>query len=290
VSQDGGLNILSIQSSVAYGHVGNSAAVFPLQRLGIEVWAVNTVHFSNHTGYGEWRGPVLAAGDVAEVLRGIEERGAFGSCAAVLSGYMGDASLGEVILGAVERVRGANPRALFCCDPVMGDEDRGFFVRPGIPGFMRERAVPAADVVTPNQFELEYLAGVEARTLGGALAAAEKVLGLGPGTALVTSLRRRDAAEEGRIEMLAATREGAWLVGTPLLPLAVNGAGDATAALFLAHLLLGRGVEEALSLTASSVYAVLEKTFRRGAREIQLVAAQESLVAPPVRFPTRRVA
>ncbi|WP_143529375.1 pyridoxal kinase PdxY [Rubrobacter xylanophilus] len=282
------MNILSIQSSVAYGHVGNSAAVFPLQRLGIEVWPVNTVHFSNHTGYGEWRGPVLAAGDVEEVLRGIGERGVLGACDAVLSGYMGDVSLGEVILGAVGRVREANPRALFCCDPVMGDEGRGFFVRPGIPEFMRERAVPAADVVTPNQFELEYLAGAAARTLGDALAAAEAVMGLGPGTVLVTSLRRRDAGE-GRIEMLAATREGAWLVGTPLLPLEVNGAGDATAALFLGHLLLGRGVEEALSLTASSVHAVLEKTFRRGTREIQLVAAQESLVSPPVRFPARRV-
>ncbi|BBL81118.1 pyridoxal kinase PdxY [Rubrobacter xylanophilus] len=288
VSRAGGLNILSIQSSVAYGHVGNSAAVFPLQRLGIEVWPVNTVHFSNHTGYGEWRGPVLAAGDVEEVLRGIGERGVLGACDAVLSGYMGDVSLGEVILGAVGRVREANPRALFCCDPVMGDEGRGFFVRPGIPEFMRERAVPAADVVTPNQFELEYLAGAAARTLGDALAAAEAVMGLGPGTVLVTSLRRRDAGE-GRIEMLAATREGAWLVGTPLLPLEVNGAGDATAALFLGHLLLGRGVEEALSLTASSVHAVLEKTFRRGTREIQLVAAQESLVSPPVRFPARRV-
>ncbi|WP_411841533.1 pyridoxal kinase PdxY [Rubrobacter xylanophilus] len=282
------MNILSIQSSVAYGHVGNSAAVFPLQRLGIEVWPVNTVHFSNHTGYGEWRGPVLAAGDVEEVLRGIGERGVLGACDAVLSGYMGDVSLGEVILGAVGRVREANPRALFCCDPVMGDEGRGFFVRPGIPEFMRERAVPAADVVTPNQFELEYLAGAAARTLGDALAAAEAVMGLGPGTVLVTSLRRRDAGE-GRIEMLAATREGAWLVGTPLLPLEVNGAGDATAALFLGHLLLGRGVEDALSLTASSIYAVLEKTFRRGTREIQLVAAQESLVSPPVRFPARRV-
>ena len=290
VSRAGGLNILSIQSSVAYGHVGNSAAVFPLQRLGIEVWPVNTVHFSNHTGYGEWRGPVLAAEDVEEVVRGIGERGVLGRCDAVLSGYMGDVSLGEVILGAVGRVREANPRALFCCDPVMGDEGRGFFVRPGIPGFMRERAVPAADVVTPNQFELEYLAGSEAKTLEGALAAVEAVMGLGPGTVLVTSLRRRDAGESGRIEMLAATGEGAWLVGTPLLPLEVNGAGDATAALFLAHLLLGRGVEEALSLTASSVYAVLEKTFRRGAREIQLVAAQESLVSPPCRFPARRVA
>ena len=152
------MTILSIQSSVAYGHVGNSAAVFPLQRIGVEVWPVNTVHFSNHTGYGAWRGMVLAAETIADVIQGIEERGVLHRCDGVLSGYMGDASLGEVILDAFTRVKRANPNAVYCCDPVMGDVGRGFFVRPGIPEFMRDRAVPAATLVTPNQFELEYLA------------------------------------------------------------------------------------------------------------------------------------
>ena len=131
------MNVLSIQSSVAYGHVGNNAAVFPLQRLGFSVWPVNTVHFSNHTGYGDWRGFVLPAEDVADVIQGIEDRGVLSECDAVLSGYVGDASVGQVVLDAVARVKAANPRAIYCCDPVMGDADRGFFVRPGIPGFMR---------------------------------------------------------------------------------------------------------------------------------------------------------
>ena len=157
------LNILSIQSSVAYGHVGNSAAVFPLQRLGIEVWPVITVHFSNHTGYGAWRGPVLGPDDIAEVLTGIEERGVLPSCNAVLSGYMGDAGLGRLIVDAAAKVKALNPQALYCCDPVMGDVGRGFFVRPGIPDFMRQTAVPAADIITPNQFELEFLTGHKTR-------------------------------------------------------------------------------------------------------------------------------
>jgi len=152
--------ILSIQSSVAYGHVGNSAAVFPLQRLGIDVWPVLTVHFSNHTGYGSFRGPVLPADQIAEVLRGVEERGVLPGCDAVLSGYMGDVSLGAVVLDAVSRVKAANPKAIYCCDPVLGDVDRGFFVRPGLPEFMRDHAVPKADIITPNQFELEFLAGL----------------------------------------------------------------------------------------------------------------------------------
>src|ERR1700687_4026834 len=170
------LNILSIQSSVAYGHVGNSAAVFPLQRTGVEVWPVNTVHFSNHTGYGSWRGMVLPADGVAEVILGIEERGVLHECNGVLSGYMGDASLGEVILDAFARVKQANPEAVYCCDPVMGDVGRGFFVRPGIPEFMRGRAVPAATLITPNQFELEYLAKQEVIDLESALAAVDQVM------------------------------------------------------------------------------------------------------------------
>ena len=282
------MNILSIQSSVAYGHVGNSAAVFPLQRMGFEVWPVNTVHFSNHTGYGEWRGTVLPAEDVAGVVRGIEELGALVGCDAVLSGYMGDASLGEVIVGAVGRVKEHNPKAVYCCDPVMGDAGRGFFVRPGIPEFIKEVAVRAADVITPNQFELEFLTGVEVGDLDDALGAADEAKRLGPETVLTTSLRRTDAPVD-TIEMLAVSGEGAWLVGTPLLALEINGAGDATAALFLAHLLRGETVAQALSMTASAVHAVLEETHRRGSREMTLVPAQQSIVDPPRRFEARQV-
>lgn len=288
--------ILSIQSSVAYGHVGNSAAVFPLQRLGIDVWPVLTVHFSNHTGYGSFRGPVLPADQIAEVLRGVEERGVLPGCDAVLSGYMGDVSLGAVVLDAVSRVKAANPKAIYCCDPVLGDIDRGFFVRPGLPEFMRDHAVPKADIITPNQFELEFLAGLGAgvgddraiATLGDALAAARKVQSTGPRIVLVTSLIRRDASD-GVIEMLAVAPEGAWIVATPRLPISVNGSGDITAALFLAHYLRSGDPAVALGRTAGTVYAVMEETHRSGKREIQLVAAQDAIATPPERFEVKRV-
>ncbi len=282
------MNVLSIQSSVAYGHVGNSAAVFPLQRMGFEVWPVNTVQFSNHTGYGQWRGQVLPAEDVAGIIRGIEDRDVLAGCDAVLSGYMGDASLGEVIVGAVGRVKKLNAKAIYCCDPVMGDAGRGFFVRPGIPRFIKEVAVPAADIITPNQFELEFLTGLEVGDLYGALEAADEARRLGPETVLTTSLRRRDA-DADTIEMLAVSGEGAWLVQTPMLALEVNGAGDATAALFLARLLRGATPAEALSMTASAVYAVLEETRRTGSREMRLVAAQESIAEPPRRFEAKQI-
>lgn len=282
------MNILSIQSSVAYGHVGNSAAVFPLQRMGFEVWPVNTVHFSNHTGYGEWRGPVLSAEDISGVIRGIEDRGVLPTCDAVLSGYMGDVSLGEIIVGAVGRVKQLSGEAVYCCDPVMGDVGRGFFVRPGIPEFMRDVAVPAADYITPNQFELEFLTGTEIATLDDALDASDKARRLGPEVVLTTSLRRRDASED-TIEMLAVSGDGAWLVETPSLPLEVNGAGDATAALFLAHLMRSGSPAESLAMTASTIYAILDETHRTNSREIRLVAAQESIVAPPKKFEAAKV-
>ena len=282
------MNILSIQSTVAYGHVGNSAAVFPLQRLGHSVWPVITVHFSNHTGYGAWRGPILPAGDVADVIQGVEDRGVLPSCDAVLSGYMGDATIGEVIMGAVSKVKAANPEAIYCCDPVMGDVDRGFFVRPGIPEFMRDVAVPAATVITPNQFELEFLTGDKVSTLDDALAAVDKVRAMGPEVVLVTSVQRSDGPPDA-IELLAVSDAGAWLVATPLLPLSVNGAGDTTAALFLAHYLSSRSPAEAVAKTASSVFAVMAATHSAGAREIQLVAAQAAIADPSQRFAPQRI-
>ena len=284
----GAMTILSIQSSVAYGHVGNSAAVFPLQRIGIEVWPVNTVHFSNHTGYGAWRGMVLPAETVAEVIQGIEERGVLSECDGVLSGYMGDASLGEVILDAFTRVKRANPDAVYCCDPVMGDVGRGFFVRPGIPEFMRDRAVPAATLVTPNQFELEYLANRQVSTMESVLASVDQIMAGGPRVVLVTSLRRRDV-DSDRIEMLAVDADGAYVVKTPLLPVSVNGAGDMTAALFFAHWCKSGSVQVALERTTAAVFAVLEATAHAGAREIQLIRAQESIANPVRRFSAVRV-
>lgn len=283
------MNILSIQSSVAYGHVGNSAAVFPLQRLGVEVWPVNTVHFSNHTGYGEWRGPLLAADDVREVIRGVEERGALARADAVLSGYQGGEEVGAVILDTVARVKELRPEAVYCCDPVMGDVGRGFFVRPGIPEFMRDRVVPRADIITPNHFELDFLAGRSTRTLEEVLTAIDEVRERGPRDVLVTSVLHADT-EPGTVELVAVGADGAaYATTTPLLPILPNGCGDVTAALYLAHLLATGSPATALARVASSVFAVLERTIAAGTREIQLIASQDDIAHPTERFAVRRL-
>ena len=273
------MNILSIQSHVAYGHVGNAAAAFPLQRLGIEVWQVHTVQFSNHTGYGSWKGAVFDAGMIREVIAGISERGALRLCDGVLSGYMGSADIGEAILDTVLRVRRANPAMRYCCDPVIGDVGRGVFVRPGIPEFMRERALPAADVITPNQFELELLAGRETKTMADALAAVAALHARGPGAILVTSLHTNETPAAS-IDMIASDGKHRFLVRTPKLPITVNGAGDAIAALFFAHYLQSQSVAQALSRAASSVFGILERTAEKGSREILLIEAQQEIVSP----------
>lgn len=282
------MQILSIQSSVAYGHVGNSAATFPLQRMGHEVWPVLTVHFSNHTGYGAWRGPLLAPADVADVIAGIEDRGVLGQADAVLSGYQGDPAVGAVILDAVARVKALNPDAVYCCDPVMGDVGRGMFVRPGIPEFMRDTVVPQADVVTPNHFELDFLSGRTTTTLAEVLDAVDAVRDRGPRDVLVTSVLTADATPD-HLDVVAVSDEGAWVVTTPLLPISPNGCGDVTAALYLAHLRSTGSPASALERTTSSVFAILEATIAAGTREIQLVAAQDAIADPPATFSARRL-
>lgn len=273
------MNILSIQSHVAFGHVGNASAVFPLQRLGVEVWPIHTVQFSNHTGYGAWRGQVFEAQVIDDLVEGIAERGQLARCDGVLSGYMGSADIGAAILRAVAKVRAANPRADYCCDPVIGDVGRGVFVRPGIPEFMREQAVPAADVITPNQFELELLSGRPAHTRAEATLACDILRAAGPKVVLVTSLHTQETPDTS-LDMLACGPDGRFLVRTPRLDVSLNGAGDAIAALFFFHWKRSGSTALALGAAASSIYGLLSRTHAAGARELLLVDAQDEFVRP----------
>jgi pyridoxine kinase len=277
--------VLSVQSRVAYGHVGNAAAVFPLQCLGIEAWALDTVAFSNHTGHGRWRGDVVAAETVATLFAGIADLGVLPGIDAVLSGYIGTAETGAVLLDIVRRVKAANPKALFCCDPVIGDTDTGSYVRDGVAEFFRDAALALGDIVTPNRFELEYLTGRTVTTLAEAAAAAAALRERGPRTVLLTSL---SLAPE-HLTMLASGPDGAWAVETPRLPVELNGCGDVTAALFLGRLLTGNSLAEALAATAASMFAVIETTVALGRNELALVAARAELAEPNRVFAPSRV-
>jgi pyridoxine kinase len=280
--------ILSIQSQVAYGHVGNSAAMLPLQRLGFDVFALNTVQLAHHPGYGTWRGHKLECEQLSEILCGLEERGVLGRCIAVLSGYLGDAAVADVVLRAVAAVRGACPAACYLCDPVIGDDGPGVFVSEGVPEAIGEGLVPLADITVPNRFELAHLTGQSVRSLADALAAAAALRARGPGLVVATGLELPERPDE--LSVVAATTEEAWLVATPRLPLAVGGgAGDAFSALFLGHYLAAADLRTALEGTVAAMFALVARTCNEGAEELCLVAAQNEMIAPARRFAAVRL-
>jgi pyridoxine kinase len=276
------VNILSLQSHVAYGHVGNSAAVFCLQRLGVEVWPIHTVQFANHTGYATAPGRAFDAAHIRELTQGLSERDVLRRCDAVLSGYVGSAAMGEAILEAAAAARQANPRALYCCDPVIGDAGRAF-VPPDVADFIRRRAVPAANIVTPNHFELEQLTGRTIGTLAAALEAIDALRAQGPRTVLVTSLQTAETPADA-IDLLACDDAGRHRLRTPRLPVAAHGAGDAIAALFLAHVLRSGSAAEAMARAGASVFGILKRTAAAGAPEMLLIEAQDELVNPAAAF------
>ena len=281
------MNILSIQSWVAYGHVGNAAALFPLQRLGAEVWAINTVQFSNHTGYGTWRGEVFPGEATAALADGIGALGVLGECDAILSGYLGQAATGAAVKDVVAKVRAANPAALYCCDPVLGDDNTGFYVRPGLPELTRDHLLPGANIATPNRFELEWLTGTACPNVQATKAAVdqlrERMAEGGPRVVLATGLRL-DETPRGHIDMLVAEGAGHHLLRTPLLDVDVSGTGDVLAALFLYHRLASGSAPAAMERAASSLFGILRRTVETCDRELALVAGQEELVAPGARF------
>ncbi len=284
--------ILSIQSHVAFGHVGNAAVTFPLQVLGHEVWPVPTAVLSNHAGYPDTGGARLDPTLIDDVLTGLDARGASAACDVLLTGYLGSAETGAVVGHHVARLRTANPRVLYCCDPVMGDRDSGFYVEDGLVRHFKEKATPAADVLTPNLFELELLAGRPECGLHGATAveiataAREVAAGMRPGArVMVTSVEASDVPTE-HMTMMAVDAAGAWLVQTPRLAFTKNphGAGDLASALFAVALAEGHSPEQSLSDMASRLFAVLNVAAETDSPELDLVGARAKLCHPPQRF------
>lgn len=283
-----GMRIMSIQSAVSYGHVGNSAAVFPLQRIGHEVMPVNTVLFSNSTAYGDWTGPLVSGDDVREIVKGIEARGALEETALIISGYQGGASIGDAILDAVARTRAKNPKMLYSCDPVLGSADTGCFVSPEVQELIRDRVIQHADIITPNQFELGFVTNTDPKTLDEVLESVNKAQNIGPKTVLVTSVLTPETPADS-IQMLAVDGDEAWLITTPRLNHKANGSGDVTQALFASHFAAGKSLKDALELTTASVYDLLKNTMEAGQRELLLIESQSSFVEPKQHFEAERV-
>jgi pyridoxine kinase len=277
--------ILSIQSHVVFGCAGNGAAVFPMRRMGMEVWPVNTVQFSNHTQYSQgWQGMVMPDGHIRQLITGLADIGVLGQCDALLSGYLGSAEQGEEILAAVARLKALNPNALYFCDPVMGHPGKGCIVAPGVADFLKNRALACADMLAPNLLELEQLTEREIRNVPQALAACQQLRDQGVKLVMVKYLGKAGFAMD-RFEMLLVCEEGAFHLSRPLYPFARDpiGVGDLLSATMLANLLTGFTPMAAFERTNASVDAVMAQTWLTGAYELQLVAAQQAMVLPQVR-------
>ena len=277
-------HVLSIQSHVVYGYAGNKSATFPMQLHGIDVWALNTVQFSNHTQYGKWTGIVIPKEQIGEIVRGIDEIGALKKCDAVVSGYLGSAEQIDEIINAVHKIKAINPHALYLCDPVMGHPDKGCIVADGVrEGLIN--IVSEADIITPNLVELRELSGLPVENFEQALAAVQAILAKGPKKVLVKHLSKV-GQEPRKFEMLMATQAGIWHISRPLHKFDKEpvGVGDLTAGLFIANLLNGKSDVEAFEHTANAVNEVMATTHQLGSYELQLIAARERIVNPTSQY------
>jgi pyridoxine kinase len=272
------MQILSFQSRVAYGHVGNSTAVPVLQRLGHEAWPVDTTLLSNHLGYATHGGRVLPASDVAAVVEGLGKLGLFGRVGALLTGFLGNAA--SVAAETVARLHTANTVAIYCLDPVMGERVGGLYVPPATAEAIAGHLVPQADILLPNAFELDHLAGGRTISLADVAEAAETLRRRARSGAMViaTGLDREDGPA-GRVEVLAVADSGRWLASVPRLVLPAHGAGDLFAALFLGHYLNRRDLPWALAKAMDSTHAVFTRSI--GHEELALVASLDVLADPP---------
>jgi len=277
------MTVISIQSQVAYGHVGNSAAVFPMQMRGIDVVAVPTTLLSNRPGYPTMRGKILDADLVADLLMGIEERGVVDSCQIVLSGYLGSPAIAEVVAEFIARAKRANPGLIYCCDPVIGDSDLGLFVLAALPPIFRDVLCPLADIITPNHFEFEWLCGARATTVDELIANAQSLFARGPSAVVVTSVELDDRPED-RIDTIALEHSSAWRVSTPKLPIRPSGTGDLFTSLLVSSMVHGAAISDALVEAVSATFAVLERTAAAGTEEMQIIRSAALLSHPQRRF------
>ncbi|MFG1172664.1 pyridoxal kinase PdxY [Erwiniaceae bacterium CAU 1747] len=279
-------NILSIQSHTVFGHAGNSAAEFPMRRMGANVWPLNTVQFSNHTQYGKWTGTVMPATHLTDIVRGINDIDRLKTCDAVLSGYLGSAEQGEQILEIVRMVKAANPKAWYFCDPVMGHPEKGCIVAPGVAEFHQRSALPASDIIAPNLLELEILSGRSVASVEEAVEVSRELIAQGPKVVLVKHLARAGYRSD-RFEMLLITADEAWHISRPLIDFGVRqpvGVGDLSSGLLLVDLLHGLTLQQALEHVTAAVYEVMLKTHQMGEYELQLVAAQQAIAEPVQHF------
>ncbi len=263
------MSVISVQSQVVYGHVGNSAAVFPLQARGLAVAAVPTVLLSNQPGYPTLRGKALEPELVADLLKGVEERGCVTEARVLITGYLGSLEVGAVVEDFVRRAKNLNPALLYLCDPVIGDEGPGTYVKPGLPELFRDRLIPLSDIITPNRYELEWFAGGPVRTLARVKEAAQALRANGARQIVATSMVLEDTPD-GHVETVVCGTDQLHRTAVPLLPIRPSGTGDLLAALLVAGLCRDLPLPQAAEAATRGVFKVVQRTHDKGLRELDL--------------------
>ena len=279
------MNILSIQSHVSYGHVGNSAAVFCLQILGYNTWPIPTVFLSNHPGHSSSRGNRLTAKTIQDLILGLSDLGVLHQCDAVVSGYFSDPEISRVIVDTVAEIKSKNPSAIYLCDPVMGNNEKGLYVTPQIPKAIASDLLPIADIITPNCFELEQLSGKSITKTDDTANALQEITGQGPTIAICTSAPPRTP---NKIAVIGSQNSTTWIVETSRQVTAANGRGDCFSAIFLAHYLSSNKFENSLSLAVSSVHDLI-KMAGATSRDLPLVDGQKCILQPTEIFPPQLI-
>ncbi len=276
--------ILSIQSHVTYGHAGNGCAVFPMQRMGHEVWDINTVQFSNHTQHPQgWTGKAHEAEQIAEIFEGLAKLDVLPHIKGIVTGYLGGPSHCDVIVDIVKEVRRHNPDCLYFCDPVMGAPDKGCIVSEGVAELLVSKVMPIADVIVPNQFELSQFIDEPIETLEQAQDACTKAMAKGPKMVLAKHLH---SVSQEAFTMMFANGQGSHLAQRPHLPFERQpvGVGDLITSVFAAGYLNGLSEVEAFQHCNNAVYGVLKATQNKGEWELQTIAAQHEFVSPTEQF------
>lgn len=271
-------SVISIQSQVVYGHVGNSAAVLPMQARGLNVAAVPTTLLSNHPGYETMRGRVLEPELVSDLLRGVEERGLISSSRYIVSGYLGSRANGEVVADFVTRARKINPDITYICDPVMGDTGLGVFVADPVVEFIIRQLVPLADLLTPNQFEVGLITGCEITSFDILQEKVRQIQALNNARLIATGCIFPDTPY-GSLENVVFENGGETRLTTVRVPIVPVGTGDLFTGLLTANLAYGSTLTEAARNAASTVLKVVGRTAAQSEQEMQLGSAIEALLS-----------
>lgn len=264
-------HVISIQSQVAFGHVGNSAAVYPMQAHGIEVIAVPTTLLSNHPGYPTFKGRILDAALVKDLLQGLDELGVLERVDMLVTGYLGSPDTARVVADFVDVAKGKNPRLVYVCDPVIGDDDRGVYVNAALPALFAELLVPKADVITPNQFELGLLAGVDVSTPANLEVAASKVRGTSGRMIVATGCVLSDSPP-GTVETVLLEPEQSHRYAVEQISTRYFGTGDLFTGLLVAALSETDSFPDAVAEATRKVHQVLLASEHFGTREMSIWA------------------